>query len=499
MRGSETWHRAPPLARQHLANTMEKQTPHLPDLLAAQIHALALDRHGMKMLLAVSGGADSMAMLHGFAHLAAKSGLQLHVAHLDHGIRSTGKDDETLVEATCRHYGLACTCGKVDVPDAARTSGLSIEIQARELRYAFFQDVYQTCQADALLTAHNRNDQAETILLHLARGCSPGSLAGMQLDTQRLGMRIVRPMLTIDRTEILDYLQAHDYIWNEDASNQDVQYRRNAVRHLILPALREHLNPNVDTALLRCAQMAQEDEHLLQSLAQETAASVHPPDAPQVILLHPFRQTPTPLRRRVLTQWLHQQGQLGQADVRHDTIQRIDHMALEGQAGNQITLPGNLRIRHIYDRLVLETIAPARKTTGTYPLPVPGTTTIPELGIQIEIREDTGYTLHPSHTPGTLPATCHIRPPRKGETLCVRTRQDGDQMQLLGSRGHSKLQDILTDTKVPVIERDQIPLLATQASLVWIPGMRISQAWAVGSQGAPSLSIHIRCLLTSNH
>ncbi len=474
---------------------MTNNIPNLSDHVRTQLHALALDRENTTLLLAISGGADSMALLHALTPIGKTLCLHLHAVHINHLIREDAQQDADLVAATCREHEIPCTCIALDIPAAAKQTGQSLEMEARKQRYDAFAEVYHQIEADALLTAHHRKDQAETIILNLTRGCSPAALAGIPADTTREGMRIVRPLLDVDRNQIMAYLRVHSLTWREDATNTDRTYRRNAIRHNILPAMRKHLNPKLDEALQRCANMAKADEAYLQFLTQQHEQAVIPPESPDQLNLASYRKLPQPLRTRMLVRWLWRQQQVSPGTMHFDLIQQLDHLAMEATPGKQLPLPGGKTAQQAYDRLTLLVPQPHSNTTATppprYAITIPGTTTIPELGCQVTVRHAIGYTKEPITSPGLLPASCHIRLPQDGENLHIRTRQDGDRIQMTGSPGHCKLQDLLTDWKVPSFERDHIPLLATEKDLIWIPGLRIAQDWAVSTTNAPSLSIHI--------
>jgi len=473
---------------------MTNHASKLRDIVSTQLHALGLSHEKAKLLLAVSGGADSMALLHVMAEIALTCHYSLHVIHINHLIREDAQVDADHVISICRQYGLTYTCTECNVPAAVKQSGQSIEMEARTQRYKAFAQAYQQIHADALLTAHTRNDQAETILLNLSRGCSPSALAGITTDTTRHGMRIVRPMLACSREDIISYLQTHSYAWREDLTNTDMAYRRNAIRHEILPAMRKHLNPQIDAALLRVASMAKDDEAYLQALAQQYAPDVIPEEAANTLRLPPYQQLPHPLRRRILVDWLWRQQQISASTLHYDLIQKLDALAMAPLAGKQIPLPAGKSIQHAYDQLVmLDPTQPQtdREEKTVYPVNIPGITPIAALGCQLEIAYAEGFTREPTLPPGTLPATCHIRQPQANESLWIRTRQPGDRIHMTGAQGHQKLQDIFTDGKVPSFERDRIPLLATEQELVWIPGLRIAKNWAVSSKDAPSLKIRI--------
>jgi tRNA(Ile)-lysidine synthase len=473
---------------------MHASTSHIPASVAAKLREKGLCLRGTRLLIAVSGGADSMALLHLVSQLATEHALHLHIVHMNHGIRQDASIDQDLVAATCREYGWPCTTTFIDVPAASRASGASIEMEARQQRYAFFKTIYTSERAHALLTGHNRNDQSETILLNLARGCSPAALAGIAEDTTRSGMRIVRPLLSCNKDDIINYLQSRGLAWRVDTTNTDLAYKRNAIRHAMLPLMRQHLNPQLDDAFQRCATLAKADEELLQTLAHDAAPGVIPADEPDSLRLSVYRELPEPIRRRILLQWLWRQDLISSHSLHYDLIRQTDLLAMQSAGGRQIPLPAGKHIQHAYDRLVILGTAPDKLTCreiSPHILPLSGCITIPSPGCKVQTSQQFGFKKEPTTRPGTLPACCFIRPPANNEVLLIRTRKDGDRIQMTGTSGHQKLQDILTDYKIPSYERDRIPLLATQKGLVWIPGLRISKEWTVAGSDAPSLKIRI--------
>lgn len=471
---------------------MTNNIPNLLDHVRTQLASLALDRKETTLLLAISGGADSTALLHAVQSLNEVNQRNLHVIHINHLIRKDAHKDADHVSKICHEYNIPCTCITRDIPATAAKSGKSLEMEARKQRYEAFAKIYHEIKADALLTAHHRDDQVETILLNLSRGCSPASMAGIPADSTRQGMRIIRPMLEVSREQILEYLQSHNLTWREDETNLDIAHRRNAIRHNILPAMREQLNPQIDTALLRTATMAQEDECYMQERVRQEAPNIIPQKATDALQLKPYQNLPAPLRKRILVHWLQQQKTIPFHAINYELVQRIDQLAMEHHAGKQITIAGEVSVQNAYDRLViLNTDSLYQKTPFHRDLTIPGVTDIPELQCQVEVAHATGFTKEPVTSPGRLPASCHIRLPQNEERLWIRTRREGDQIQMTGSPGHQKLQDIFTDEKVPSYDRDQIPLLVSKDELVWIPGLRIAQDWAVSSEDAPSLKVHI--------
>ncbi|MGQ0637463.1 MAG: tRNA lysidine(34) synthetase TilS [Planctomycetaceae bacterium] len=220
-----------------------------------------LDLGNQRLLLAVSGGADSVALLRGMVDLQSSLSIGLHVAHLNHALRAAAADDAQWLAALCERLGVSLTQGRFDVAAAARDAGLGIEEAARAARYEFLKQTAATSGCDAVAVAHHADDQAETILHHILRGTGLAGLRGMQearaLDAN---VRLVRPMLEISRAEIVDYLRTLDQPYRLDESNADEAYTRNRMRHSLLPLLERDFNPQLREALRRLGQQAAEAE-----------------------------------------------------------------------------------------------------------------------------------------------------------------------------------------------------------------------------------------------
>ena len=226
---------------------------------------------GQHLLLAVSGGPDSMALLHGAARLGPERGWRLTVAHLDHALRADSARDAEFVAAGAAGLGLACELRRTDVTALAATEGRSLEDAARQARYRFFEEV---AAPDALIaTAHTADDSAETVVLNLVRG---SGLAGVSGIPARRG-RIVRPLLQARREELRRALDAQGIAYRIDPSNADLSYARNRIRHEVLPAL-ERVNPACVEALLRFARLARDDDELLDQLASTELERRRAPD-----------------------------------------------------------------------------------------------------------------------------------------------------------------------------------------------------------------------------
>lgn len=463
-------------------------------MLHSALDAASLTAPGTVLVAAVSGGADSVAMLHALAPLAKALDLRLFAAHLNHGIRTAAGEDADFVQALCSSLSVELTTGYADVPQAARTEHRSIEMQAREMRYAFFRQVAKERGAAAVLTAHTLDDQSETLLLNLCRGTGPAALGGIPPDTCIKGVRIVRPLLQVSRRDIETYLQAAGQPWREDASNRDLAYRRNTVRHRVLPLLQETLNPHAAAALARAAGLLRTDNALLDALASAERPTLHPDGAADRLLLAPFRRLHPALRHRLLAQWLREAG-VQPERIRFDIIERIDALAQDPGGGRCIRISPALSIRHEYDQLRRAAPDTTDDSGGSVTLALPGVTLLPAFGCRVDTSIDTGFSREPASLPGTLPAQVHLRySPTAPFTIAVRPRLPGDRLEMTGMEGARKVKDILIDAKIPAARRRRIPVFTINGEVAWIPGCRPSRHWAVPAPDAPSLLLRVSAL-----
>jgi tRNA(Ile)-lysidine synthetase-like protein len=220
------------------------------------------------------------------------------------------------------------------------------------------------------------------------------------------------------------------------------------------------------------------------------------PDA-KILWLAPYQQTPKPIRTRVLAHWLYRQAEIVPENISYGLIARIDALAMKGEAGKAIQLSDNQRIRHIYDHLLMDVHLAPEQEHQPMMLPIPGQINVAPLLCEIRITESTGFDKTETGSIGALPASCFVRKPKNNEALFVRTRRSGDRIHMTGAGGSRKLQDIFTDMKVPAHQRDQIPIIASATQVVWVPGLRIHQDWAVPTKQSPSLHIEVRATATT--
>lgn len=294
---------------------------------------------GQRVVVAVSGGADSVALLLALKEAAGRLRLRLDAAHFDHGLRGAASAaDAAFVAALCRRLGVPLHLGRAAPPLA----GPGLEAQARRARYAFLASVADRLGADRIATAHTADDQAETVLMRLLRG-SGGD--GLQAIRFRRG-RVVRPLLECRRADVLDFLAAAGEPFRDDASNADPRFLRNRVRHEVLPVLAA-LNPRVRAALARTATVAQEERRLLERAARRALRRI---DDGSGLSLAGLRRLARPLQLRLLRRWL---AAAGVPALTGEQLASVGAVARRRDPAAGADLPGGFRVARVAGRLVV--------------------------------------------------------------------------------------------------------------------------------------------------
>jgi len=428
---------------------------------------------GETLLVGVSGGPDSVCLLHVLSELRQTLGVRLHVAHLDHMLRGVDSAADALyVSRLAERLGVPATVQTRDVETYRKEKRLSLEQAAREVRYDFYCDAAQSVGARRIALGHTEDDQVETILMHVMRGTGLTGLRGMRPVTRWQGrggtLWLLRPLLEITRVETEEYCRAHGLEPRRDMSNYSPAFLRNRIRHEVIPLL-QSCDRSIAGALLRTARAAADDLSFLDG--QVTAAwgevvTVQPNgillNTSGLLSLHPSLQRH--LLRRVLGEIL---GDL--ADI-HAVHIEVMMDALTKQAGKKLTLPRGLAFLVGYKTCLVtrkgDEVCPLPPLEGEHPLNVPGDTVVAGWTARARIT-----------TPGSLAEgfkAC-LDFDRVGADLAVRGRRAGDRFQPLGMAEPKKLQDFMVDAKVPREWRDRVPLVCSTYGVVWVVGWRIAE------------------------
>lgn len=430
------------------------------------------------VVVAVSGGADSLALLHILNELRPRLGCHLHVATLDHGLRGeAGAADVRFVADIATRWGLPVTVDRVDVPALMAQTGQGVEAAARQARFTFLAQVAHETGATVVATAHHANDQAETILLHLLRGTGLRGLGGMAFRTPLPGfpkITLIRPLLETSRDEIEAYCHEHGLSPRSDETNQDTTLRRNRIRHKILPQL-ETINPQIVSALIHLGESAAADLDYLAEQFNPVIASSNQ-ERERITISRAYFVTLHPALQRRFVLWA--AAQLGSEEtISYDHLLAAVKMGSRGMVNGQVLLPGDLRLRVDYTMIAVERLAAGWPDSGypllppgeAIPLVVPDTILLPGEAWKLMTATDLPAEAVPGRWVG-LPAS---------NNLALRTRRAGDRFAPPGLGGHTKkLNRWFTDHKVPSYLRDRIPLLTINDE---IAAIALAEGWVVST------------------
>ena len=425
----------------------------------------ALFAPGDRVICAVSGGADSMALLWCLRSLAEVLSISVSAAHFNHGLRGAESDrDEAFVRDFCQKHEIPCQVGR----GAVQSSGTGLEDAARQARYGYLLSLDPGAK---IATAHRAEDNAETLLLHLLRGTSLDGLCGIP---PKRGP-IVRPMLPVTRAEVLRYLEEYHLPHVEDSSNGSDTFLRNRLRHRVLPELVSE-NPAFCQATVALSSRLRQDRDFLTAQANAALEQVR---AKGGLSCSALRGLDPALRGRVLGLFL-REGGLSQPESSH--IRLAERILFSPDPSAQGDFPGHLTLRRIYDYLTWQ---PAAGAFAPVVLAVPGITEIPELGLTVTCREITAPPA-PKSTgdhflvdPGTLSGPILLRP-----------RRPGDRLSRPG--GTKTLKALLIDRKIPAAARDRIPVLADDRGILGVYSIGPDQTrYAMGGRTALSIVITV--------
>ena len=435
------------------------------------------------MAVALSGGADSVALLLVLRELAGTEGFRVvGAAHLNHQLRGSDSEaDAEFCRGLARGLDLPIEVESTDVGRLAIESGVSLEQAAHTARYAFFERAAARLGATVVAVAHTKDDQAETFLLRLLRGAGPRGLSGMH---PRAGL-IVRPFLETSRSDARDFLRERGAAFRDDASNADVAIPRNRIRHELLPLLDERFAPGIVDVLAREAAIAREDADYLDDAARAAVSRLVSSRATGVVLdAEGLMAEPPAVARRVIR--IAQQMAAGaERFVGFDAVEAVRRFVVSKATG-QLDLPGH-RVNRRGNLVVLTRSRgrekPARAADFIYQLDVPGRVTVPEAACSISAEMTSvpagrraGEVWHLAGKSNEAVIEAHrLRPP-----LVVRNRRSGDAFRPLGLRGRKKLQDLFVDAKIDRFEREITPVIVDSAGyIVWVAGHALAEEFRV--------------------
>jgi tRNA(Ile)-lysidine synthase len=479
---------------------------------AAIIRREQLVSPGNKVVVGVSGGPDSLCLLHVLWTCRDALGVELHIAHLNHLIRGADADaDAHFVAEIAERWQIPCTIEARDVPATARKRRIAIEEAARCVRYAFLSDVARDVRAARIAVAHNADDQSETVLMHWLRGAGLAGLRGMlpavRVGDLRLAARaepsegpwLIRPLLEVPRAEIERYCQTHSLAPRFDRSNLDTTLYRNKLRHELLPYLERAFKPRFREILRRSARVIRDDYDLLcEQREQAWEHTVRDASSRAIVFcraswieLHPSLQRAT-LRHAV------QRLRQNLRDISFQHIEAAVCVARDKEVGARATLPGGLLLRVEYNTITVSgtQFVPAPDfpalTTGHLVLTTPGVTALSGSSTaEVEIVPRNRLPSDWAHNAD--PWRAFLDAGAVGTQLTLRSRKHGDRFCPLGLEGKRKLiNELLINEKVPARWRDLVPLLVrADGEIMWVCGWRVDHRARVTDETSQVIVIHL--------
>ena len=418
------------------------------------------------ILLAISGGMDSMVMLDLFSQLRERLNLQLSIVHVNHQLRGEeSTNEEEFVQEMSIKYGIPCYCERVDVVSYAHEHRLSKQQAARKLRYECFERIRRKLDAQAVATAHHADDNAETVLLNILRGTGIHGLAGIPI--KRETGCIIRPLLFVTRSDIEAYAIKQNIKFRNDSSNQSIIYHRNLLRHAIIPVLQER-NPNIIHILNRISTLMRDVDDRLRKLVNDALASLYYQDSQErwVLNIKKFKSVQKFFWNEVFVELLNRL-QIEPTEKKVNALLRLCSLP----TGRTVELSGTVSAQRNRDGIVIN----RRHSLKPSIQPV-------ELGKNYDYN---GYRVtisKPEPVPVTFTGTSdveYIDANRLGEQLVLRSWETGDWFIPLGMKAKKKLSDFFIDQKIPRYQKTSIPILESDGDIVWICGKRLDDRFKI--------------------
>jgi tRNA(Ile)-lysidine synthase len=418
------------------------------------------------ILLAISGGMDSMVMLDLFSQLRERLNLQLSIVHINHQLRGeeSTKDEEFVQEMSIK-YGIPCYCERVDVISYAHEHGLSKQQAARQLRYECFERIRRQLNAQAVATAHHADDNAETVLLNILRGTGIHGLAGIPI--KRETGCIIRPLLFVTRSDIEAYAIKQNIKFRNDSSNQSIIYHRNLLRHAIIPVLQVH-NPNIIHILNRIATLMRDVDDRLRRLVNDALASLYYQDSQErwVLNIKKLETIQKFLWSEIFVELLNRLN----IEPTEKKVNALLHLCTL-PTGRTVELASTVLAQRNRDMIVFNRRHSLKPSIQSV-----------ELGNNYDYN---GYRVtisKPEPVPVTFAGTSdveYIDASRLGEQLVLRSWETGDWFIPLGMKAKKKLSDFFIDQKIPRYQKTSIPILESDGDIVWICGKRLDDRFKI--------------------
>lgn len=445
---------------------------------------------GGTVIVAVSGGPDSLCLLHLLKRLSSEYMLNLVVAHLNHCLRPEAAQEADGVEKIASDFSLPFEVRAVDIRNYKKKLAISEEEAGRKARYDFLFEIAGKYKASRIALGHHLDDQAETVLLNVIRGTGVDGLAGMLPRRARGNIQLVRPLLCLRRSEIESYCDANNLQPFTDSSNLETNYTRNKLRLELIPQLQLQYNPRIREALFRLGSLAADDRIYLQNMARKHFYSMARFTKNETIFdRQVLLNLPPALRGRVLRHAL--KKYIPAKEIGNLHIEQLLNLAEKGRTGSRLNLPGKLSVYSSYERLVIKDASdPEQREFEPVMLQIPGKALLPG-GYKITACiKDVSELAWP---PPSCRAYLDLDKISSG-SLMVRSRKPGDRFHPQGAPGAKKIKKFLIDQRIPFYRRERLPLVTEGENIIWVAGMRIADSYKVTGQTKQALVLEYKVL-----
>lgn len=438
---------------------------------------------GDKIIIAVSGGPDSICLLHILYELKKKYSIDLCVAHVNHCLRGEDADnDEDFVRQFCKKYNIDFYGTRIQVDKIAKEKRISFETAAREVRYAFFKEVMEKVNGNKIALAHNANDQCETVLMRIMRGTGLEGLAGIKPLRDNI---YIRPLIKITREEIENYCKDNGLETRLDKSNLETIYTRNKIRLELIPYIKENFNSNIIQSINRLVENAEWDIEFIDFISKEIYNKYAKEEKDRVILSKELFLEPRAVVGRVIRNAVSSlQGNILNFEKVHiDDIIKLNKLG----TGKTIELPKEFIALNNYEDIhILKRDKYYKNYTGEqYELHLGKNIIKENMVINLEVLDSKDVLIKENQN------IKYFNYDKITEEIALRYRKDGDKMKPLGMKGSKKLKDLFIDLKIPKEKRNNIPLICFGEEIAWVIGYRISEDFKIEKSTKNILKISI--------
>lgn len=445
---------------------------------------LRMVERGDRILVGVSGGPDSVALIHVLVSLAKSMNLTLIVAHVNHNLRPTSEEERDFVSSMASRLGLDFFHLDADVKGFAREKHLGLEEAGRRIRYSYFQGLKRELEAHKIATAHHVDDQIETFFLRLLRGTTSTGLRGIPAVIGN----IIRPLIKMERSRILDYLHSNSITYIIDETNLQSSTDRNFMRNDILKTLERRFPGYRRTILRTIALLTRDDDFIEQQAHSIYSDSIHLADSTMSIDIGKLKHCHDSVTSRVIRKALYEVGgaslRLGEINI----LQAISLMNSQDPSSG-LDLPNGLKMKRDYDRLVISKGEEDRFEGFSYLVDGPGIVHIPGTGYSLNFSVRTRSEIPEDF--GNDPNVVYFDITSLSFPLLARSVLPGDRIELWGSTGSSKVKKVFIDNKISLVDRRKIPLVVKDDSVLLIAGIRRSRLHEIRKDSSEILEIKL--------